>query len=100
MCNILIDCVYRPPNAVMFNTEMFNILSVVEKKCKCPVFVMGDFNFDLWQAPPSKPIGEFLNNMLSHSYFLPYIIQRELLNPRRPYLIIYLQTKLVMKLMR
>lgn len=69
--NIILGCVYRPPSAdkLLFENEMLNILSILDKSSKFPVFIMGDWNHDLLKANTDSHISKFLNDMLSHSYF-------------------------------
>lgn len=72
--NIIIGCVYRPPNSdvTLFNFDVLSILNILGKNRKTLTFVMGDFNLDLLDSDSHAPTNEFLNNLMSHS-FLPTI---------------------------
>lgn len=69
--NILFGCFYRPPNTdtVLFNTEIVEILKVIENRKNSIVFLAGDFNLDLLKFDNHAPTAEFLNNLLSYSYY-------------------------------
>ena len=72
--NIIIGCVYRPPNSdvSLFNVEMLSILNILNKNRKILSFIMGDFNLDLLHCDSHVPTNDFLNNIISNS-FLPTI---------------------------
>ncbi len=72
--NIIVGCIYRPPNSDLsqFTNELDNILITLNKKCKMPKFLMGDFNLDLIHVDSHAPTCEFLNQFASFSY-LPTI---------------------------
>ena len=72
--NILIGCVYRPPNTDvnLFNSEILTILKLIDSEKNKLVLLAGDYNLDLLKYDCHSPTAEFLNNMLSY-YFLPVI---------------------------
>ena len=72
--NIIIGCIYRPPNSdvVQFNLDILFILNILSKKRKTLTFIMGDFNLDLLNWDSHVPTNDFLNNLMSHA-FLPTI---------------------------
>ena len=69
--SILIGCVYRPPNSdvVLFNKRMLEIINIINAGSVKVTFMLGDFNLDLLKYQDHPHIGEFLGNMLSHSFF-------------------------------
>ena len=74
--NVILGCVYRPPNtdATTFNTDFLSLLNVIstgtdKKKLS---LIAGDFNLDLLKHESHHNTGEFLQNLLTHSY-LPSI---------------------------
>ena len=69
--NILIGCIYRPPNTDLglFNNYISSVLSVIDKGNNKLAFILGDFNLDLLKFNVHAPTGEFINTMMSHSYF-------------------------------
>ena len=71
--NIILGSVYRPPNGdketlALFNSELCNILSLINKGKKKTVLIAGDFNMDLIKHDTHKPTEEFLDNFLSFSF--------------------------------
>jgi endonuclease/exonuclease/phosphatase family metal-dependent hydrolase len=77
--NFLIGCVYRPPNSDqdLFNAEMLDILKLIDSESTKLTLLIGDFNLDLLKHDNHPRTGEFINNLLSYSFF-PTI-----LNPTR-----------------
>ena len=69
--NIIVGCVYRPPNTdpYVFNMKLLPLLNLLNRNNKSPTFIMGDFNLDLLQTATHVATSEFLNTLISHSYF-------------------------------
>lgn len=72
--NIVIGSVYRPPskdrNCVdMFNSDFITILKALENGKAKTILLAGDYNLDLLKCTNHAPTEEFLNNLLSFSYF-------------------------------
>ena len=69
--SILIGCVLRPLGAdiALFNFKIVEVLAVLDIKKGNFTFILGDFNLDLLKYQDNSQIDEFLNDMLSHSYF-------------------------------
>ena len=73
--NFLLGCVYRHPNTdVTSFTEYLETTFTEMNKDKYNIFVMGDFNIDLLQYDTHNSTNDFLNSMMSHSFF-PYVLQ-------------------------
>ena len=72
--NILLGCVYRPPNTdiTQFNAAITNTLNIISKKSYKTVAIAGDFNIDLLKNESHSPTNNFIDTFLSHS-FLPAI---------------------------
>lgn len=72
--SILIGCIYRPPNSdlTLYNSEIVSLLKTIDSEKHSFVLLAGDYNLDLLQYESHGPTGEFLNNLLCHSY-LPTI---------------------------
>ena len=75
--NLLIGCMYRPPNADSdmlnsFNSELSSILKSLECERKKTAILAGDFNFDLLKADSHSPTNDFVNVLTSFS-MLPTI---------------------------
>ena len=70
-CNVLIGCFYRPPNAdvISFNSKIVDILDKLDKEIHKTVLILGDFNLDLLKHRTHNTTSQFLNCMLSHSFF-------------------------------
>jgi endonuclease/exonuclease/phosphatase family metal-dependent hydrolase len=73
--NILLGCVYRPPNSDVneFNRELELLLQTCDTKKGQYILVAGDFNLDLLNSNNHHPTLTFLNIMSSHS-LLPSIL--------------------------
>ena len=71
--NIIIGCIYRPPNynLTQFSECVSSILKNVSKPNK-HVYLLGDYNIDLLKARSHQPTSEFIDNMLCSS-FIPLI---------------------------
>jgi len=69
--NIFIGCIYRPPNSDtdQFNSEIVQLLKIIDGEKKKIAFIAGDFNLDLVKQEKHAQTSEFLNNLLSYSYF-------------------------------
>ena len=69
--NIVIGCVYRPPNSdvTLFNEEFGKILDNLTTGKEKLLFVAGDYNLDLLKFTNHQPTEVFLNNLISHSMF-------------------------------
>ena len=72
--NILCCCVYRHPNTdtKKFVEHMDDVLPKLEKSNKT-IFLMGDFNINLFSYEHHTETNNFINSMVSH-YLLPYIL--------------------------
>ena len=72
--NIIIGCVYRPPNTDVsrFNVDFSLLLNKLDLLGNKLTFILGDFNLDLLKSDVHIFTGEFLNNFTAHS-FLPTI---------------------------
>lgn len=68
---VLIGCVYRPPNTdlLLFNSKLVHILSSIDNENRKLALISGDFNLDLLKHHVHAPTADFLNHMLSHSFF-------------------------------
>ena len=66
--NIIIGCVYRPPNTdqTLFNSEMITLLNMLDSEKNKLILLSGDFNADLLNHANHALTGDFLNAMLSH----------------------------------
>jgi len=68
--NILVGCIYRPPN-----TNFPNFISKLQdillncKKSKGTIIISGDFNLNLLQYKTDSNVNEFLNLMLINNLF-------------------------------
>ena len=73
--NFLFGCVYRHPDTdVTSFTQYLETTFTEMNKDKYNIFVMGDFNIDLLQYDTHNSTNDFLNSMISHSFF-PYVPQ-------------------------
>ena len=68
--NILIGLIYRPPgtNINTFNETMVEIHGKIKNENK-KIYLMGDFNINLLNESTHAPTKEFLDNMISHSFY-------------------------------
>ena len=68
---LLLGCIYRPPNSDvnLFNVELLNILKMIDSANINIAAIAGDFNLDLIKNDRHVPTAEFLNNMLSYSFY-------------------------------
>lgn len=71
--NIIVGCIYRPPgknvsNMKDFNDTMTKLLNTLSKSKK-EIYLMGDFNIDLLHYKSHKLTAEFVDLMLSSSFF-------------------------------
>ena len=68
--NILVGCVYRPPNSdfALFNTALINILSEIDRKPFKTVAILGDFNLNLINYSTHPGTYEFVNNFQTYAY--------------------------------
>jgi hypothetical protein len=69
--NILFGCFYRPPNTdiALFNAEIVLLLKIIDNEKNKIVLLAGDYNLDLLKYNNHSPTAEFLNILLSYSYF-------------------------------
>ena len=72
--NIIIGAIYRPPNGDhttigMFNMELHNILKTINNEKSKLVLLAGDYNLDLLKHDKHRPTSDFLNNLLSFSFY-------------------------------
>ena len=72
--NIVIGCIYRPPSierdsVETFNSDFCDILKVIESGKAKTVLLAGDYNLDLLKCNSHGPTNDFLNSLLSYSYF-------------------------------
>jgi len=67
----LIGSVYRPPSAdvVLFNKHMLEIVKLIHAEIAKLTVMLGDYNLDLLKFRSNNSVGEFLDNMVSHSFF-------------------------------
>ena len=74
--NIIIGCIYRPPNMDLndFNNYYLNPLLAKLSKERKTVFLLGDYNVDLSKYEQHSPTNDFLDSFAS-PMSLPYIIQ-------------------------
>ena len=68
--NILIGCIYRPPNSdlALFHLAVTNFLSKIDSKPYKTIAILGDFNLDLLKHDSHSGTIEFINNFQAHSY--------------------------------
>lgn len=68
--NILIGCIYRPPNSniELFQNAISAILDKINRKKSKLAFIAGDYNLDLLKSNQHIPTGNFLNLLNSHSF--------------------------------
>lgn len=68
---IIIGSIYRPPNSdiVLFNSEVVSILKIMDSEVGKLGILAGDFNLDLIKFESHEQTAEFLNNILSYSYY-------------------------------
>ena len=69
--NLIVGSIYRPPNTDLskFNNTFITILDKLEKESKKSSFITGDFNLDLIKHDSHQPTSDFLNTILSYSFF-------------------------------
>ena len=69
--SLLIGCIYKAPNAdnALFNMHMLEIIIVIQSGSAKLTFLLGDYNLDLLKYQSNGAIADFLNNMISHSFF-------------------------------
>ena len=69
--NVLIGCIYRPPNTDtnLFNSEIVLLLKTIDNEKKKLALIAGDFNFDLIKQEKHGATAEFLNNLISYSFY-------------------------------
>jgi len=69
--NLLLGCIYRPPNSDIssYNSEIINILKLIERGKYSMVLIAGDYNLDVLKYHSHTPTADFVNNMLSYSFF-------------------------------
>ena len=67
--NVLIGVIYRPPASDInsFSQQFAEILHKLDKENKL-VYLMGDFNINLFNSDKYIPCSDFLNLMYAHSY--------------------------------
>jgi endonuclease/exonuclease/phosphatase (EEP) superfamily protein YafD len=70
----MIGCIYRPPNTdpvlvESFNSEFLKMLTIIEQSKVKTVFLAGDYNLHLLKHASHKPTADFLNTLLSFSFF-------------------------------
>ena len=71
-CNsTIIGCIYRPPNTdiSLFNSEIVKILKIIDSENNKICLLAGDYNLDLMKCDSHEPTAEFLNNILSYSFY-------------------------------
>lgn len=71
--NIVIGCIYRPPNADRntldtFNNELCDILNILDLGKNKTILLAGDYNLDLIKQDSHEPTADFFNNLVSHSF--------------------------------
>jgi hypothetical protein len=71
--NIIVGCVYRPPNADVpdFTILIDSLLCKINKEKKT-CYIAGDFNIDLLKFDSHLPTSDYINCIFSHS-FLPTV---------------------------
>ena len=67
--NVLIGVIYRPPASDInsFSQQFAEILHKLDKENKL-VYLMGDFNINIFNSDRYIPCSDFLNLMYAHSY--------------------------------
>ena len=68
--NIIVGVIYRPPqkNIVIFTEHINNILSTLKPENKS-IYILGDFNIDLFNSESHIDSSEFFETMFSYSQF-------------------------------